>query len=890
MSIRLRLFLILLVFAFLPGCRGGRTPLPVSQVTGTAALVTVAPSATPVPPSATLTLSAPGVKTLRPTNTRPPTRTPMPTPVEDQRATLEPTFTPGPTRTPTHTSTLSPTPLPEFSFLPPPGNSPGLTITPAFFPRVERTGWELPTPIAGPVGGQAYRLKDLSEADAIELLRQLSDYAHLADIPTAGDFHADFARAQLAVNLAASETLLRFPDLPEKEQTRWLLAYSDTLLNADASHGWLSFDELLSSAPLDEWLAAEIERRLNLGWLDPWDLAGGLKPLGFVAQPATFASHEYEDFTLVLLPVYNLFGDGLPAFLWLIGNPDGSADPEGLYVAVTQQQDGRFQVVPLHGVWQFPYAGGTKVDALDLTGDGQPEVVIYLYNGEGGYKSIRTLIYQWRGDRFVEILHGNLDSNYVLVFPDDGWEFVTPADNGTVDIQIVPGGIPEPLYYGLLHWNGEWMEIARRWLELPSEPAQMSNLFNGYAMEFGQTAELAGLLQAILERPPENPDPSFADLRRFQLAVAAAQMLQVKDAQEILQSIIADPADPNYPLISKAAAAFLENYQRDVDAYRSCQAALMEMYAPVLSVLKSNPGADLSEITRDAWGYSTTYVVLCNLRPAFRLLISNSALKPDSDVPSILGQAGVSIPYSAHQDLDGDGRLDWLLLTDARGTGYGVDAWVLLGSQDGYQAVPVFEYDLPWLEEEFRYADSTARLETLSLPGSSQPAQVLQIGRNLWVWRIHRKDQVAEVETLLDLSNRSLYYVDPYVDRFEIHPQEAEVWVFNNTYSERPAWSVYAWQEKAGGFTHIHPLERLIFELGRPQEAIPAIQAELTLLNKDPSDYDYPTLAARLTYLLGLSYELSGDSDSAVRSYLDVWRQFPETGFALLAQAKLEER
>lgn len=41
-------------------------------------------------------------------------------------------------------------------------------------------------------------------------------------------------------------------------------------------------------------------------------------------------------------------------------------------------------------------------------------------------------------------------------------------------------------------------------------------------------------------------------------------------------------------------------------------------------------------------------------------------------------------------------------------------------------------------------------------------------------------------------------------------------------------------------------------------------------------------------YLLGLAYELSGDSELAAQTYLDLWRSFPNSPFAIMAMAKLE--
>jgi hypothetical protein len=898
MRVHLRLILILLVGALLVGCQGSETP-PATSTTA-APPTTAAPSST-LNYHVTIFPSATPTRRDQPTNMRLPTWTP--------RSTNTPILTDTPTLTAT-----SP-------FQPLPGNLSGLTITPAFLPRSTQISWEMPTPIATPAAEQAYRLRDLSAADALEMLRQVNDYSYLADIPSAGDFHASFAEAQMAVNLAAREMLLRFPDFPEREQARWLVAFSDTILNAGASHRFLSYDELLGSAPLDDWLAAEIERRLNLGWLDPMDLSSGLEPLGFEASPAIFASHEYDHVygePLPLLPVNNLFGDGRLAYFWRIGNPAGY-DPDGLYVAVAQQQDGLFRVRPLHSAWQFPYAGGTELNALDLTGDGQPEVIMYIYNGEGNYKSTRTVIYQWQDDRFVEILHGNLDSSNRQMFGREGWEFAPPANDGTVDIRVQVSYLQ-----GLLHWNGGWMEIARRWVVLPTKPAQMSDDFYrvaiGYAMEYDQAAEVAGLLQKV-SYSPQNPEPALFDLVRFQLAMAVAQQSQVEKARSILQSIVDAPASSSYPLIPKAAAGFLESYQSDNDVYRSYQTALIQMYDALISEIEARsrptptvdssditlifdpvegtsdsllpaqrtPATGSSSITLDVWGYSTGSVLLCNLRPAFRLLVASLAPGPDTNVPLVLRRAGVLIPSSAHLDLDGDGRLDWLLVTDSRGQKPPMEVWALLGTEDGYLVTPVFEYEIPWLRGESGQVDLTARLQTLPLPGSPQPAQILQVGRSLWVWRVHHKDQTAEVEILLDLSDRFSQYFS-FVDRFEIHASDAEVWVFNSMYTHMPAWSVYAWQERAGGFTHIDPLERLVFELDHPQDAIPAIRKELALLNKDPQYYGYPTLASRLTYLLGLSYELSGSPENTVRTYLEVWRQFPETAFALLARAKLEEK
>jgi hypothetical protein len=53
-------------------------------------------------------------------------------------------------------------------------------------------------------------------------------------------------------------------------------------------------------------------------------------------------------------------------------------------------------------------------------------------------------------------------------------------------------------------------------------------------------------------------------------------------------------------------------------------------------------------------------------------------------------------------------------------------------------------------------------------------------------------------------------------------------------------------------------------------------------------DWQYPSYCPDFYYLLGLTYELSGDQGSAVRTYWQVWRDYPNSPFAHMVQFKLE--
>ena len=846
-----------LLAGLLVGCRSVNTPLP-SVSPAASSVLTEMSSVTPVfsataTPSTTVAPSATATRTPCPPDACPPRRTSTFTVVEDQPVVILPTDTPAPTRTPTPSETSQPTAT--FDPRTPPPLS--LTVTPvfAFIRRELGEPAIIPPALTTPGGGKKYRLKNWDQAAALEALQQLRQYIYSVHHPLEGGYPYNFSGMQLAVNLAARESLLRFPAAPQGEQIDWLLLTSDTLINAGASHTWMQYSTSLSSAPIDRRLAEVIEGGIAQGWFDPLRLGEGFWVTGlgmWRVKPVNLPADG-------LTPVDNLFGDGRPAYLWRVNYLE-TYNQYGLVVVVTQRTDGFWDVFPLSSAWMYPDEGWTEVEVLDLTGDRQPEVIVYDSEHQAGmgYPTMRTLIYQWQTDHFVEILHGNLGSSRQFQFSQEGWEYAPPGKDGTVDIQVHLLDWVSPESYGLLHWNGEWMEIKRRRIELPENPLHAVSAVDrdavGQGLEFGQAAEISGLLQAALGHPSEYSDPDYADFLRFQQAMVAAQQSQVKEARRILQSIVAAPSSANYPLIAAAAERFLENYQGDADLYRSCLAALALMREPLS---------------------------LCYPRLAFRLLVSDLGMAPDTDVPAVLSQAGVSLAYSAYLDLDNDGLLDWLLVVNIPGVDPTLEPWVLLGSERGYQAVPVLAYDQRWLLESTR---SMIEFETLPLPGSRQPGQVLRIGDDLLVFRIHHRGQSAEVELLLALRDR---FVSP-ADRLEVHPEQSELWLYNGSSASSPAWSIYAWPENGSAFTHIDPLERLIFELDQPQQAIPAIQTELALVKGHDNPTYYSFLASRLTYLLGLSYELSGDPASAALTYLDLWRRFPETGFALLARAKLE--
>jgi hypothetical protein len=111
---------------------------------------------------------------------------------------------------------------------------------------------------------------------------------------------------------------------------------------------------------------------------------------------------------------------------------------------------------------------------------------------------------------------------------------------------------------------------------------------------------------------------------------------------------------------------------------------------------------------------------------------------------------------------------------------------------------------------------------------------------------------------------------------------DIETWSVLSDYM-RP-WVVYRWDVQADRIQEVDRLAEMILTDRNPAAALPILQQTLADLNSvaEPVDVD------RYTCLLGLAYELSGDAPHAVQTYLQLWRDYPGSPYALIARAKLE--
>jgi len=121
-------------------------------------------------------------------------------------------------------------------------------------------------------------------------------------------------------------------------------------------------------------------------------------------------------------------------------------------------------------------------------------------------------------------------------------------------------------------------------------------------------------------------------------------------------------------------------------------------------------------------------------------------------------------------------------------------------------------------------------------------------------------------------------------------------------------WEVYQWNGADEQFEVID-----MYRTNREQQEYQAIQGSQLVLSKDGNqaqiteslkqylslhtevcaEYDWMCQSRVrnlpwLWYMLGLAYELEGMADQAVKTYWQLWHDYPESPYAIMAQYKLE--
>jgi hypothetical protein len=772
---------------------------------------------------------------------------------------VPPTLTSSPTLTATAPPTQIITPTPTTTAVPTATTSPIL-------PAAAATSGHTPLPLATvilPLSApdqppDAYRLAPWSNEAALELLAISRGYAQTI-------YEADFSHyavhveqiryAQEPIDLAARELLLRFPTSAFSEQVEWQLALASAIMSR------AEYDP-------DDRIIRLLTAGLN-------DSRYTLNTLARTLQRFGFTLHRIDsNGNTPLNTVTNLFGDGEVANLLLVSRSDGS---DGLLLAARQDTTGRYELFPVYSYWGYSHISLSPVAARDLTGDGIPEVISNVHWGSGSMNADIAVVVQWQGDRFV-----SLPVPFILSAPLSTWQLGPPDSDGRTTIKAVEWQFYFDAYITTTYaWDGRAFVAVARDIETPlfserDAPIHAEALL--YAVNQGYddfvTASVNHTLDNWSSANAERLGPDYPDYLRFQLAMMHAYRSEATAARRLLESIVTTPASPVTPTISLAARQFLAYYQGDLSLYRACTAALTTAAARGINIVES----------------------LCDLRLILKKQVSQTGALQPAGLPDFLEEQGVSVLSAQDLDLDGDGREDWLALlaTDKASGEPGLELWAFPAVDAGMTAVYITSYQAGTTPNSFSVTSA-------NLPDLATPIHFVQVGQRLAI--ITFTDSLGEI-TVRQWSIDSSSWQEIVTFTLQETAGNIQVTIHFDVSRRPPPYEAVTarWNPARQDFDLV--ARHAANSLGIPlQEA--ALQAEWLLLGEgdfqaavdlfstiltEPQPahfYGYGIDWPRLHYLLALAYELTGEADKAVAAYWQLWHDYPDSPYSLMAQRKL---
>jgi tetratricopeptide (TPR) repeat protein len=284
---------------------------------------------------------------------------------------------------------------------------------------------------------------------------------------------------------------------------------------------------------------------------------------------------------------------------------------------------------------------------------------------------------------------------------------------------------------------------------------------------------------------------------------------------------------------------------------------------------------------------------------ASRAEFSNQSFHTTKDVSNWFSHSGIEGRIIGEDDLNGDGQQDWVIVIITQGfMGQHIQLWALIQQKDTVLPVYIWQgwfYNLP---------NNVARV---SPSGETNPVYLYHDSINFLTFRIENFNQhwVPIVDYINDpfnsdhtgiiqtmLSDRTLKvtirddvggFVGGTIIRTDIHHLE---YSWDSTY--------FRFGDASDPDNIEQVLEtggKMLLDENNPDEAIQIFEPVLKkgLVQQLKTKGITVQTASYYTYLLGLAYEMKGDSANAARVYWDLWQTYPDSLYALAVQHKLEK-
>jgi hypothetical protein len=734
--------------------------------------------------------------------------------------------TTAPTYSKTPRQTITPTPHPTSTEEPIPTlEKRGNSILPVIISPINLFESQV-VPIPTPENSPSqYGLRAWNESEGLAMVTALEEYAHNNDL-----YFLD-ARQHLPddyklVDLAINEFLYRFPESKYRDDLTWRLAMSKNLQGCYP----INISHQKCSVMAD-WIFGSIEKYLNENVGESKDLNSFLFPRGFKVE------EEYS--------IKNLFGDGRESKVYRI-KPEDYYDPS-LIFAVRQLGDRtKVQVIPIF----IDTNNGRAIrrdsiaEIKDRNKNGVPEVITQetIWAGMSDYW---LHIFEWDQNKFKDLSQGKIRSLYgdELMYEGVTW--------GDKALTIKNFGESDTYF-----WNGHEYELSGRENSyLAFGCAQYSEDFSKWANPQKAINSLDSVINNWSEEQSLDVGADCPNYLRLKKGLYYAQHDRPDLARGVFQDIVDHPLNLADSFSAEIAGVFLDSYKANEPLYFGC--------------IKAQPMLDVKlkeKSESDNW-VSVDYPPLCDLNNAYSKM--NESLGPKISVDPIpfLQNTGKGIREYAKTDINDDGKLDWVIINTENNT-----IWALIADDRGIR--PVLLGDAYHLDEI--PPQSKLIVETIQEIKNDLSIILLGFGNDLYIYKLIHKDDVFEADL-------SMYKYN--IQKYEVSQNDQELTI-RILYTPIEYMEIYHWDNKTNEFLLFPLYGNEIFTENFPTDSLPNI--EEILLHLDEGKLGSDPIKAQFLYLAGLIYELTGENKKAVLNYWEIWHDFPNSAYAVMACSKLD--
>jgi tetratricopeptide (TPR) repeat protein len=690
------------------------------------------------------------------------------------------------------------------------------------------------------------------------------------------------------------ERLLKFPNSPQKMEAVWSIIQHKP--------GTSAFPGIGSEPDVMAWYLQSVLQNTPL-----MELASALEK---------DTAHELRSVQQIVLK--NATGNGKDGLALMVETPPKSDSAKTAVYVILPTASG-YRIEKVHD-WENSgdIGGGVRYfelsDVGDTNGNRLPEFVVIEEGGFSGdppfeYKVLEHHEWSNQAGKFVakafDVFRQDCGPNEMLPDlssswgPCEGkWEFTREGIKGLLRTQSFWSslyGCPDAVLQSEWIWNGtEYAPREPVWLTPDSSFFPACRLAWAEDRTISDPRALSILQESLANWPPEADEffgPAGRDFLQLRLGIWNDLQGNHTQARELLQDLIANPSDPQYRFAASLAQTYLNERAKTgkVGACAVTRAMLNGAYQSLSPDEEPSMGF-YSEApdTKGLWGfvYSDSGPAICRLyTQVLPNEIAQAGLSTPKALQTWLNQAGIKVHQIYPMEMNSDKKEDLLALMDTDSLD-SYDLWSFLASDNGYRAVYIDSF----------WDDAGVKME----------ARPVKVGPN----SIYILAQMGSELILFDASKG--YDSSWHEEGFSSYKVQdgsfpAQVVVEWGDWDE-PTVTTYIWDAAEKGFSPQQPdkfapfetaqaeIERLLYIQQDYARAVAAIEQFVQHNPEEPmkKDYCYDGICEAwylpyFRYLRALAYEQAGQPQEAIKAYYELWYDYSDNVFGMVAGLKIEQ-